>query len=321
MLRPGGELLVSVPNLAHLQSRVHFLLQRTPDPHGVGAEASRRSARRRVPRSWRARAGFELIARRGIFPTVPVLTRLIRRHPQALLPLHRWLTRAAAGAGLVLPEPAHVPETLTALLQKIRELSKNLAIYGARRRRHPDRQLPAAPRLRPVPVAGRLRRPRRCSAASRRSPKLFFRWGAGRRVHALLVRLRGSTAPASGWRARCSSSCSALNGAAARRRRSPLRRCSRQRLLGAPGYTLALQLVLLNTFAIGFTFIPFHVLRMQQRSARVQRADLRALASPRCPAHRCSSSASGYGIWGVVVADVVVTAALIAGHAAAGSRR
>ncbi len=27
VLRPGGELLVSVPNLAHLQSRVHFLLQ------------------------------------------------------------------------------------------------------------------------------------------------------------------------------------------------------------------------------------------------------------------------------------------------------
>ncbi len=34
-----------------------------------------------------------LIGRRGIFPTVPVLTRLIRRHPRALLPLHRWLTR------------------------------------------------------------------------------------------------------------------------------------------------------------------------------------------------------------------------------------
>ena len=27
VLDPGGELLVSVPNLAHLQSRVHFLLQ------------------------------------------------------------------------------------------------------------------------------------------------------------------------------------------------------------------------------------------------------------------------------------------------------
>jgi hypothetical protein len=39
------------------------------------------------------RAGFELVDRRGIFPTVPILTRLIRRHPRQLLPLHRWLTR------------------------------------------------------------------------------------------------------------------------------------------------------------------------------------------------------------------------------------
>ena len=35
-----------------------------------------------------------MIGRKGIFPTVPVVTRLIRRHPRALLPLHRFLTRA-----------------------------------------------------------------------------------------------------------------------------------------------------------------------------------------------------------------------------------
>ena len=59
----------------------------------------------------------------------------------------------------------------------------------------------------------------------------------------------------------------ALNGVvlarAARRRACALAtRCSataRQRA--------ALRLVLLNTFAIGFTFIPFHVLRMERRSA------------------------------------------------------
>ena len=45
-----------------------------------------------------ARAGFSLIDRRGIFPTVPVLTRMIRRSPARLLPLHRLLTR-------VLPIP------------------------------------------------------------------------------------------------------------------------------------------------------------------------------------------------------------------------
>jgi hypothetical protein len=40
-----------------------------------------------------ARAGFHLIERRGIFPTIPILTRAIRRSPERLRPLHRALTR------------------------------------------------------------------------------------------------------------------------------------------------------------------------------------------------------------------------------------
>ncbi|MEO8077517.1 MAG: class I SAM-dependent methyltransferase [Acidobacteriota bacterium] len=92
VLRHGGELLVSVPNLAHLQSRVHFLLLgrliRTASEykHPGDRPAGEYIALARA-------AGFELTARRGIFPTVPILTRLIRRHPRALQPLHRWLTR------------------------------------------------------------------------------------------------------------------------------------------------------------------------------------------------------------------------------------
>jgi SAM-dependent methyltransferase len=92
VLRPGGELLVSVPNLAHLQSRIHFLLRgaliRT-------ASEQKHPGDRPVAEYLRLaeRTGFTLLARRGIFPTVPVITRMIRRHPQALLPLHRWLTR------------------------------------------------------------------------------------------------------------------------------------------------------------------------------------------------------------------------------------
>jgi SAM-dependent methyltransferase len=92
VLRSGGELFVSVPNLAHLQSRIHFLMQgrliRTANlakhpgdrPIGEYLELAHR-------------AGFRLLERRGIFPTVPVLTRLIRRHPARLRPLHRLLTR------------------------------------------------------------------------------------------------------------------------------------------------------------------------------------------------------------------------------------
>ncbi len=92
VLRPGGELLVSVPNLAHLQSRIHFLLQgrliRT-------ASELKHPGDRPVAEYLQLakRAGFVLVARRGIFPTVPILTRVIRRHPQTLTPLHRWLSR------------------------------------------------------------------------------------------------------------------------------------------------------------------------------------------------------------------------------------
>jgi SAM-dependent methyltransferase len=92
VLTPGGELYVTVPNLAHLQSRVHFLLMgrliRTANlakhpgdrPIGEYLDLARR-------------AGFELVERRGIFPTVPIVTRAIRRHPARLIGLHRWLTR------------------------------------------------------------------------------------------------------------------------------------------------------------------------------------------------------------------------------------
>lgn len=97
VLRPGGELLVSVPNLAHLQSRVQFVLLgrliRTANPlkHpgdrpiGEYLDLARRT-------------GFRLLSREGIFPTVPVVTRWIRRHPARLAPLHRLLTT-------VLPVP------------------------------------------------------------------------------------------------------------------------------------------------------------------------------------------------------------------------
>lgn len=92
VVRPGGELLVTVPNLAHLQSRVHFLLGgrliRTANP-------AKHPGDRPIGEylDLAHRAGFQLIDRRGIFPTIPVLTRWIRRAPARLLPLHRWLTR------------------------------------------------------------------------------------------------------------------------------------------------------------------------------------------------------------------------------------
>jgi SAM-dependent methyltransferase len=92
VLKPGGQLLVSVPNLAHLQSRVHFLLAgRLIRTASEEKHPGDRPVADYIDMS--RRAGFTLIRRRGIFPTVPVLTRYIRRHPRALMPLHRLLTR------------------------------------------------------------------------------------------------------------------------------------------------------------------------------------------------------------------------------------
>lgn len=93
VLRPGGGALVSVPNLAHLQSRVHFLLQgRLIRTASLAKHPGDRPA---VEYLQLARArGFEVASRRGIFPTVPVLAALVRRHPVSLQWLHDALTRA-----------------------------------------------------------------------------------------------------------------------------------------------------------------------------------------------------------------------------------
>jgi O-antigen/teichoic acid export membrane protein len=83
-----------------------------------------------------------------------------------------------------------------------------------------------------------------------------------------------------------------------------------ERLFDHPGYTLALQLVLLNTFAIGFTFIPFHVLRMQNKPGEYS-----ALALARSVAtlilRLVLIVGFGYGVMGIVISDIVVTVLLM----------
>jgi O-antigen/teichoic acid export membrane protein len=83
-----------------------------------------------------------------------------------------------------------------------------------------------------------------------------------------------------------------------------------ERLLGAPGYTLALQLMLLNTFAIGFTFIPFHVLRIQNRPGEFSALTLARSVST-VVLRLVLIVGLGYGVLGIVIADVVVTAVLM----------
>ncbi len=92
VLKAGGCAIFSLPNLAHLQSRVHFLLRgrfiRT-------ASETKHPGDRPVHEylhMLRA-SGFVVVERRGVFPTLPIVTHLIRRHPARLAWLHRTLTR------------------------------------------------------------------------------------------------------------------------------------------------------------------------------------------------------------------------------------
>ena len=68
----------------------------------------------------------------------------------------------------------------------------------------------------------------------------------------------------------------------------------------------AVQLVLVNTFAIAFTFFPFHVLRMEQRSAEFSLLTiLRSIATVLLRLILVVSV--GLGVMGIVIADVIVT--------------
>ncbi len=92
VLAPDGELLVTVPNLAHLQSRVHFALTgRLIRTASLAKHPGDRPIAEYLDLA--RRAGFRLVERRGIFPTVPVITRAIRRSPARLAFVHRLLTR------------------------------------------------------------------------------------------------------------------------------------------------------------------------------------------------------------------------------------
>jgi len=99
VLRPGGRALVTVPNLAHLASRVSFLvlgrLLRT-------SSADRHPGDRPIGEYLRlARAhGFRLRRRKGLFPTFPLVSLLTWAAPGSSVPLHKLLNAVAAPPGL-----------------------------------------------------------------------------------------------------------------------------------------------------------------------------------------------------------------------------
>jgi O-antigen/teichoic acid export membrane protein len=82
-------------------------------------------------------------------------------------------------------------------------------------------------------------------------------------------------------------------------------------LLGGVEHTAALRLMLLNTFAIGFTFIPFHVLRMEQRTVTFSLLTL-ARAVLTTIVRLLLIVTFDLGVTGLYLADVLVTAAVMA---------
>jgi SAM-dependent methyltransferase len=93
VLHRGGRLVLSVPNLAHLSSRWKFAwtgkLGRTGSVEYHPGDRPVHEYLEMLPAE-----GFALICRRGIFPTLPGVYQLVRRHPARmgwLVALADWL--------------------------------------------------------------------------------------------------------------------------------------------------------------------------------------------------------------------------------------
>ena len=81
--------------------------------------------------------------------------------------------------------------------------------------------------------------------------------------------------------------------------------------LGSRAYTAPLRWMLLNTFAIGFTFIPFHVLRIERRIVTFSLMTL-ARAVLTVLVRLVLVVQLHMGITGLYLADVIVTIAIMA---------
>ncbi|MBK8481334.1 MAG: methyltransferase domain-containing protein [Proteobacteria bacterium] len=98
VLKPGGRAYVSLPNLAHFASRLALLfagrLIRTSEPE-------RHPGDRPIAEYLELleACGFEVLSRRGIFPTYPIVSALTWLAPARALPLHRLLNATAAWPG------------------------------------------------------------------------------------------------------------------------------------------------------------------------------------------------------------------------------
>jgi O-antigen/teichoic acid export membrane protein len=214
----------------------------------------------------------------------------------------------AAIPRVVLPEPADVPQALSAaLFQKIRELSTDLAIYG-----FGDVAISIINFLL-LPIYLQYLTPEDYGALALLGSveviaKIFFRWGLDGSFMRYLYEYEENAS-----RQRLASTIFlfllAVNGVllVISLALSPV--LSQSLFNGGP-YLRALQLTLLNTFLIGFTFFPFHVLRIEKRAAQFSALTLARSVSTLL-LRIVLIIGLGYGVTGVVLADLLVTAALM----------
>lgn len=97
LLRPGGMLLLTVPNLAHFASRLSFLLRGKL----IRTSTIRRHPGDRPIGEYRQMLGDRFIIRslRGIFPTFPLISLLTLWRPAVSIPMHRIYNRLLAYPG------------------------------------------------------------------------------------------------------------------------------------------------------------------------------------------------------------------------------
>ena len=113
VVAPGGELLRhGAESRASAVARA-LPADRAADPHREPRQASGRPPDRASTSSSRAAPASDWSSAAGIFPTVPVLTRLIRRSPARLRAAASAADAAAARPGLVLPQRAALRAPLT----------------------------------------------------------------------------------------------------------------------------------------------------------------------------------------------------------------
>lgn len=91
-LKPGGLLVLSIPNLAHFTARLKLLFRgRLLRTAALSHHPGDRPALEY--QQMLDHYGFEILERHGIFPTVPPIYRWVMRHPARSAGLLRWLRR------------------------------------------------------------------------------------------------------------------------------------------------------------------------------------------------------------------------------------